>query len=121
MERWRQIESLFQEALQRGPAERDAYVREACHGDVELQREVASLLANHHQGTDLKPWAAAAAAQLIDERAALRAGRRLGPYEIVSLIGAGGMGEVYRATDTKLGREVALKTLPEPFARVVRP
>src|SRR5213593_3989327 len=46
----------------------------------------------------------------------LSAGTRLGPYEILSLIGAGGMGEVYRATDTKLGRDVAIKILPESFA-----
>src|SRR4029450_3719122 len=47
---------------------------------------------------------------------ALTAGARLGPYEILSAIGAGGMGEVYRATDTNLGRQVAIKVLPEAFA-----
>lgn len=47
---------------------------------------------------------------------ALSAGTRLGTYEVVSLFGSGGMGEVYRAKDTKLGREVAIKVLPEPFA-----
>ena len=47
MERWRQVESLFQEALQRNPAECDAWLQEACHGDAGLQREVRSLLANH--------------------------------------------------------------------------
>jgi hypothetical protein len=59
MERWRQIESMFQGALQRDPAKRDAHVREVCHADIELHREVASLLANPH-ATDFKPWAAAA-------------------------------------------------------------
>ena len=79
MERWQQIEEIFQEALQHDPAERDAFVREACRGDTELQREVVSLLANHHEGTDFEPWAAAAAAQLIDRRvcAGLRGGRGL--------------------------------------------
>jgi serine/threonine protein kinase len=47
----------------------------------------------------------------------LAAATRLGPYEIVALIGAGGMGEVYRATDTNLGRQVAIKVLPEAFAQ----
>ena len=60
MERLQQIEKIFQETLQRDPARRDAYVREACGGDAELQREVASLLANHQAATDSKPWAAAA-------------------------------------------------------------
>src|SRR5215471_18832136 len=107
VDRWRQVELLFQEALQRDPAERDAYVREACHGDSDLRREVASLLANHGESADSKPWAAAAAAQLIAEPASLRAGQRLGPYEIVAPIGAGGMGEVYKACDTRLKRDVA--------------
>jgi len=73
MERWQQIESLFQEALQRKPGERDAWLREACHGDAELQREVASLLRNHREASDFKPWAAAAAAQSIDAPALLGA------------------------------------------------
>ena len=47
MERWQQIESLFQEALGRDPAERNAWLQEACQGDSDLRREVASLLANH--------------------------------------------------------------------------
>jgi serine/threonine-protein kinase len=66
MERWQQIESLFQQALERDPTERNAWLREACHGDSDLQREVASLLANHQTATEFKPWAAAAAARLID-------------------------------------------------------
>ena len=79
MERWQQIESLFQEALQRDPAERDAYVREACRGDSVLRREVASLLANHDEASRSEPWAAAAAAQLISGLPVLKAGHRLGP------------------------------------------
>jgi predicted Ser/Thr protein kinase len=116
MERWRQIESLFQEALQRDPAERDAWLREACHGDAGLQGEVASLLANHQEATDFEPWAAAAAAQLIDRSASLKAGQRLGPYEILVPIGKGGMGEVYKARDTRMGRDVAIKISPERFS-----
>jgi serine/threonine protein kinase len=116
MERWRQIESLFQEALQRAPAERSAYLREACHGDAELQREVASLLANHHEAADFKPWAAAAAAQLIAGPDSLQEGQRLGPYEILAPIGKGGMGEVYKAHDTRLKRDVAIKICASQFS-----
>jgi serine/threonine protein kinase len=116
MERLQQIEEIFQEALQRDPAVRDAYVREACHGDSDLRREVASLLANHDESFDSKPWAAAAAAQLIAEPASLKAGQRLGPYEIVAPIGAGGMGEVYKARDTRLKRDVAIKICSAHFS-----
>jgi serine/threonine-protein kinase len=116
MERWRQIESLFQEALQRDPAERDAYVRAACHGDSDLRREVLSLLANHEPASDSKPWAAAAAAKLIDSSISLEPGQCLGPYRIESFLAAGGMGEVYRATDTRLHREVAIKVSSARFS-----
>ena len=115
MERWRQVESLFQDALQRDPAERDAWLQEACRGDPGLQGEVASLLANHHEATDFEPWAAVAAAQLIDGPASLKPGRRLGPYEIIAPIGKGGMGEVYKARDTRLKRDVAIKICAAQF------
>src|SRR6516164_2498001 len=116
MERWQQIESLFQEALERDPAERDVWLREACQGDSDLRREVASLLANHQTATDSKPWAAAAAAKLIDGPASLEPGQYLGPYRIESFLAAGGMGEVYRATDTRLHRQVAIKVSAARFS-----
>src|SRR6516162_2439247 len=116
VDRWRQVELLFQEALQRDPAEREAYVREACHGDSELQRDVASLLANHQEGTDLKPWAAAAAAALIGGPVSLEPGQCLGPYRIECFLAAGGMGKVYRATDTRLHRQVAIKVSAARFS-----
>ena len=93
MERWQQIESLFQEALERDPAERDVWLQDACHGDSDLRREVASLLANHQAATDSKPWAAAAAAKLIDGPASLEPGQCLGPYRIESFLAAGGWGK----------------------------
>jgi serine/threonine protein kinase len=116
MERWQQIESLFQEALERNPAERNAWLREACQGDADLRREVASLLANHQASTDSKSWAAAAAAKLIDRPTSLEPGRCLGPYRIECFLAAGGMGEVYRATDTRLHREVAIKVSAARFS-----
>ena len=61
----REISKIFQGALQRDPAQRDAFVREACQGDSELHREVSSLLALHDEAGRFEPWAAAAAAQLI--------------------------------------------------------
>jgi serine/threonine protein kinase len=116
MERWRQIESLFQKALGRPVEERDAWLREACAKDQELHQEVVSLLANHHESISAGPWAAAAA-QLIVKPPLLEPGQFLGPYQVTSFLAAGGMGEVYRARDTKLKRDVALKVLPEEFAR----
>jgi serine/threonine protein kinase/Tol biopolymer transport system component len=116
MERWQQIESLFQEALRHPVEERDAWLRDACAADGELHLQVASLLANHHASASAGPWAAAAA-QLIVKPVLLEPGQFLGPYQIVSFLAAGGMGEVYRARDTKLKRDVALKVLPEKLAR----
>jgi predicted Ser/Thr protein kinase len=114
MERLQQIEEIFQEALQRDSAERDAYVRRACHGDMELQREVVSLLENHDKGATFEPWAAAVAAQLV-ERISMQPGQCLGPYRIESFLAAGGMGQVYRATDTRLQRQVAIKVSSARF------
>src|SRR5260370_12423890 len=108
MERWRQIESLFQEALQRDPAERDAWLREACHDDAGLQGEVASLLANHHEASDFEPWAAAAAVQLIDGSALLKAGERLGPYEILRPPGPRGTGGGYHARRPRPQRHASI-------------
>src|SRR5215469_10413704 len=116
MERWHQIEEIFQGALQHDPAERDAFLREACHGDAEIQREVLSLLAHHDEAGNAEPWAAAAAAQLIGAGVSLEPGQRLGPYEILSPIGKGGMGEVYKARDTRLKRDLAIKMCAARFS-----
>jgi serine/threonine protein kinase/Tol biopolymer transport system component len=116
MTRGQQIESLFQEALQHPTAERDAWLREACNGDSGLQRDVVSLLANYREDDAAASWAAAAAAQLIDASASLRPGQSLGPYRIDSFLAAGGMGEVYRATDTRLHRDVAIKVSAARFS-----
>jgi serine/threonine protein kinase/Tol biopolymer transport system component len=116
MERFKQIEEIFQEALQRDPAGREAYVHEACGGDAELQREVVSLLVNHKEASRCESWPAAAAAQLISIPRSLQPGQSLGPYRIESFLAAGGMGEVYRATDTRLHRDVAIKVSAARFS-----
>ena len=92
-------------------------MREACAGDDALQREVASLLSNdsHAAGFLSEPALAAAAGIVTPSGGTILTGRRIGVYQIHTLLGAGGMGEVYRARDTKLGRDVAFKILPRIF------
>jgi serine/threonine protein kinase len=107
MERAQQIESLFQEALQRPAADRDAFLRQACGGDSDLLRELRSRLTDVGQG--LAPAPAPA-------NSILQPGQNLGPYQIVSFIAAGGMGAVYRARDPRMGRDVAIKVAAERFS-----
>jgi serine/threonine protein kinase/Tol biopolymer transport system component len=116
VERWQQVEEIFHEALQRRPAERDAYLRQACRDDSGLRREVSSLLANHSAGQRSESWIANAAAALVTPPSSLQPGQSLGPYRIESFLAAGGMGEVYRATDTRLNREVAIKVSAAQFS-----
>jgi serine/threonine protein kinase/Tol biopolymer transport system component len=116
-ERLRQISQLYHAALARGEDDRATFLAEACHGDEPLRREVESLLAQPGSAEGfLEGGAFAAAAHLASEGAhANLTGRRLGSYHVQSRLGAGGMGEVYRARDGKLGRDVAIKILPPAF------
>ena len=116
-DRWDTVERLYHAALAKPADGRAAFLAEACAGDETLQREVESLLTQNASADDLFTRAAvvAAAGLVSDVGHSTLAGRRLGAYQILAPIGAGGMGEVYRARDTRLGRDVAIKLLPPAF------
>ena len=102
--RWARANDIFHRAIVLPERGRLRYIERECGDDAALRREIESLVHAHHDAT------------LIAHGPALSAGTRLGGYEIVGFIAAGGMGEVYRARDTRLKREVAIKILPESLA-----
>jgi serine/threonine-protein kinase len=116
-DRWRQVADVYESALEREPTARAAFLADACHEDSDLRREVESLLAQEHTSVVVDQDMLAVAAVVLEGGSRLQPGTALGPYRVDALIGAGGMGEVYRARDTKLNRDIALKVLPESLTR----
>ena len=114
-ERWQQINDLFQSAAERAPDERAAFLDEACHGDERLCHDVKLLIASYERTENFieAPAFEEAPELLTNDRAGALVGELVGHYRIESLIGVGGMGEVYLARDELLGRKVALKFLPQ--------
>src|SRR5215210_6079812 len=119
-QRWAQVDRLLDEAMARSPEARAAFLDSACRGDKELRREVESLLAAHQKAEEkfLKlPAIQMAAQRVISTENHSLIGHTLNHYNVLSILGVGGMGEVYLARDTKLERKVALKFLPPQYTQ----
>ena len=111
------ITEIYHAALTRPPEERRAFLNDACQGDEALRRELESLLGYQSAAARFLEGSVAVVGEALaaSVRGTAMVGRQLGPYTIVAPLGSGGMGDVYRARDNKLGRDVAIKILPPAF------
>ena len=120
-ERWREITEIFHAARDRDPARREAFVAEACRDDPTLRREVEAMLVGLDDAGQFGETPLVASASRPEPASPLDViqlapGSQLGPYQILSLLGAGGMGQVYKAFDPRLHREIAIKIAAERFS-----
>ena len=115
--RWEQIKGLFHATLEHEAAQRPTFLAGACADDDPLRQEIESLLASHQQAENFieTPASDVAAELLAEDHPGLPGGQMVGPFRITKVLATGGMGEVYLADDSRLGRKVALKLLPPQF------
>src|SRR6266704_3257149 len=114
-DRWEQIESLYHSVREQKPEERRAFLEHACAADDALRREVESLLGHDELAASFLETDQTKALQQT-HGPSVSAGAQIGPYVVMEFLQKGGMGEVYKARDTRLGRTVAIKFLPHAFA-----
>src|SRR5512132_2710561 len=122
-DRWRRVDRLFSETLEQPVDSRVAFLARACGPDAAMRDEIAALVAAAEQSAGFLavPALEVFARQISREGWSVRAGDRVGAYTILERIGAGGMGEVWRARDERLERDVAIKLLlPHPSGREAR-